>query len=98
MIKANMDKVHGMANDQRMNSRKMEQNKGKALRLTKGLGSTANFLGGGDYDEAYEKLPKQEKIAFINEEEEKKELAAKDRALVKYNFQDFLKQFGGLTE
>jgi hypothetical protein len=43
-------------------------------------------------------MPKQEKIAFINEEEEKKELAAKDRALVKYNFQDFLKQFGGLTE
>lgn len=98
MIKANMDKVHGMANDQRMNSRKMEQNKGKALKITKGLGSTANFLGGGDYDEAYEKLPKQEKIAFINEEEEKKELTAKDKALVKYNFQDFLKQFGGLTE
>ena len=66
-----MDKVHGMANDQRMNSRKMEKNKGKAMRITKGLGSASNYIGGDFNDVGYDKLPRQEKVAFINEEEEK---------------------------
>jgi hypothetical protein len=34
----------------------------------------------------------------INEEEEKKERAAKEKASVKYNYQDFLKQCGNVTE
>ena len=61
------------------------------------MGSTANYLGGVDDSNDF-KVPKQEKVAFINEEEERKEKAAKEQALVKYNYQDFLNQFGGLTE
>jgi hypothetical protein len=36
----------------------MDQNKGKALRLTKGLGSTANYLGGGFDDASDIKVPR----------------------------------------
>jgi hypothetical protein len=48
----------------------MEKNKGKAMRITKGLGSASNYIG-GDFDNAgYENLPRPDKVAFINEEEE----------------------------
>jgi hypothetical protein len=50
----------------------MDKNKSKAMRITKGLGSASNYIG-GDFDDAgYQKAPRQEKVAFINEEEEKK--------------------------
>ena len=64
------------------------------MRLKKGLGSTANYLG----DIEDKQIVKEEKISIINEEEERAEKAAKDKASVKYNHQDFLKQFGNLTE
>lgn len=37
-------------------------------------------------------------MKIINEEDEKAQKAAKDKASVKYNHEDFLKQFGNLTE
>jgi hypothetical protein len=66
----------------------MDQKKGQAVRVTKGLGSTSNYLG--DYEEDY--MPKRdEKVAFVKDpEEEEKKRASKDKALVKYNFSDFL--------
>ena len=91
---ANMARqAYATGKDQRMWSKKMEQN--KTVRLTKGLGSTSNYLG--DVDDGGPRI-KEEKIKFINVEEEKRREALKDQASVKYNYQDFLKQFGNLTE
>ena len=42
--------IYSANNDQRMWSKKMDQNKGKAMRFTKNLGSTANYTG--DYDQS----------------------------------------------
>ncbi len=67
----------------------MDQNKGKAVRLTKNLGGTGNFLG--DEDGSNNQPKQSDKIEVINEEEDKKERAAKEKASVKYNYQDFLK-------
>ena len=74
----------GASNDQRLWSRKLDQKKGN-IKLTKGLGSTANYLGDID-DGSY--LPKrEEKVAIVEDPaEEEKRLAAKDKAIVKYNY------------
>jgi hypothetical protein len=89
------DQVYAMSNDQRMWSKKMDAQKGKAVRLSKNLGSTRHYLGDeGDQGP----MVKEEKIKYINEDEERERKAAKERATVKYNHQDFLNQFSNLTE
>lgn len=42
----------------------MDYNKDK-VRMTRNLGSTANYLG--DYDESNKFIPKDEKVTYINE-------------------------------
>ena len=74
----------------------MDGQKGKALRLTKNLGSTSHYLG--DIDESGGKRVKEEKVQIINESDEKARKALKDKAKITYNYMDFVKQFANLTE
>jgi hypothetical protein len=63
----------------------MDQKKGQAIRVTKGLGSTSNYLGNMD-DGSY-MSNREDKVAIVKDPaEEEKKRAAKDKALVKYNY------------
>jgi hypothetical protein len=74
----------GASNDQRLWSRKLDQKKGQ-IRVTKGLGSTANYLG--DMDDGSFAPKREEKVAIVQDPaEEEKRRQAKDKALVKYNY------------
>ena len=79
---AGKEQAYSGSNDQRMWSKKLDKNKDKAVRLTKNLGSTSNYIG--DVVEKY--VITEEKITIINDEEERLQKAAKDKASVKYNF------------
>lgn len=73
----------------------MDKNKDKPIRLTKGLGSAANYLGDAS-DTSYQNW--DEKVEYIDIDAENEMKAAQEKASIKYNYQDFLKQFGNLTE
>jgi transcriptional repressor NF-X1 len=77
-------------------SKKMDGQKGKALRLTKNLGSASHYTG--DIDDDPGTKVKAEKVEIINEDEEKRKAALKDKAKIAYNHSDFGRQFANLTE
>ena len=66
------------------------------MRFTKNLGSSANYMG--DYEKSDQMVAKEEKVQIHNFDKERKEKEEKEKAVVKYNYQDFLKQFSNLTE
>jgi formyltetrahydrofolate hydrolase len=68
-------------------SKKMDAQRGRGVRLTKNLGSTKHYLG--DEGDSGPQV-REEKVKFVNEEEDRARKAAKERATVNYNFQDFL--------
>ena len=72
-------------------SRKMDaSNQGKHKQVfNKNLGSASQYL----VDEEQKKPAKQEKIVYYKEEN-LRELNEKDKANVKYNYQDFIDMFG----
>lgn len=77
----------------------MDNNKGK-VNYSKNLGSASQFLSKVGTDDSTNKyIPiKDEKLTYINDEEDKRERMAKDKAMIQYNYQDFLNQFQNLTE
>jgi hypothetical protein len=80
-------------------SKKQDYNKGK-VSYSKNLGSAQSYLSKvGDDDGTNKFIPvKDEKITYINEEEEKRERVDKDKSSINYNYQDFLSQFQNLSE
>jgi hypothetical protein len=51
-------------------------------------------VGGGDEASTNKYIPtKDEKLTYIDVEEDKREREAKDKAQITYNYQDFLNQF-----
>lgn len=83
MLDRASDEVNSMAKDQRMWSKKMDQQKGKAVRLTKNLGSTKHYMG--DIGESQSQRVFVDKVQYINEDEERELKASKDKATIKYN-------------
>lgn len=79
-----------MNGDERVWSKKMDNTQGKYKKVDKNLGSAANYIE-DDMETRYQ-VKNQEKIAYILEDDaEEKNL--KDKANIKYNYQDFLSQF-----
>jgi hypothetical protein len=70
----------------RLWSKKMDINQGK-MSKSKNLGSASNYFS--DQNEKDQYKTKQEKIEYIREEDPK-DINAKDQALIKYDFKDFL--------
>lgn len=82
-------------------SKKMESNSRTKTTKAKNLGSASQFLASScdTGDDRNQYLPvKDEKIKYVNDEDEKREKEAKDKAQIKYNYQDFVNQFQNLTE